>query len=244
MTMNAAWGTERIERRRITRSQYVEDLLNLLYPDLRKPLRECRLLDLGSGLGTISIPAARIVRSVLGIDIEPDYVRKAQEGAEREGLENAVFRVGSAIDVDEGLFDIVLCDYVLEHVEEPGTLVSAISRSLAPEGAYYLSTNNRWWPLEGHYGLPLPFLPWLPRSLADRYVRLMKFGDRYDIFPISWKELRLLLSHYGLTWSPKTPVRPYTFAQKVGKRLVSLSPAFWNVANAFQVVGRRREPST
>lgn len=239
--MSAGWGAERIERRRQVRSKYVESVLALLYPELQKPLNECRLLDLGSGLGTISIPAARIVRSVLGIDVEQTYVRRAQEWAEREHLTNVTFREGSATSLDEGRFDIVLCDYVLEHVKDPNALVSMIARHLEPDGAYYLSTNNRWWPLEGHYGLPLPFISWLPRTWASRYVRVLKLGDEYDIYPISWSALRILLDRNGLTWSLKPPIRPYTIAQKLGKRLVRLSPAFWHVANVFQVVGRCRE---
>ncbi len=237
--MSTAWGSERIERRRLIRSQYVEDLLSLLYPELQKPLAECRLLDLGSGLGTISIPAARVVHSVLGIDIEPAYVRRAQESAAREQATNVTFRVGSATDLSEGQFDIVLCDYVLEHVEDPNALVSMIARHLEPDGVYYLSTNNKWWPFEGHYGLPLPIVSWLPRPWANRYVRFLKLGTKYDIYAISWNRLRFLLHRNGLTWSLKPPIRPYTVAQKVGKRLVNLSPAFWSIANVFQVVGRR-----
>jgi SAM-dependent methyltransferase len=235
-----AWQTERIERRRMTRSRYVEDVLSLLYPELRKPLNECNLLDLGSGLGTISIPAARFVRSVLGVDIEPSYVQRARESADKAGVSNVTFRVGSAIDVDEGRFDIVLCDYVLEHVQERNALVCSIARNLGADGAYYLSTNNRWWPFEGHYGLPLPLISWLPRTMADRYVRLLNLGQRYEIYPISWRNLRLLLEGNGLSWSLKPPTNPYTLAQKIGKRLVGMSPAFWNIANVFQVVGRQK----
>ncbi len=242
--MSAGWGAERIERRRQVRSQYVESVLALLYPELRKPLDQCRLLDLGSGLGTISIPAARIVHSVLGIDIEPAYVRRAQEWAERERLTNVTFRQGSATDLDEGFFDIVLCDYVLEHVKDPNALVSMVARHLGPEGAYYLSTNNRWWPLEGHYGLPVPFVSWLPRTYASRYIRLLNLGKEYDIYPISWTSLRTLLERNGLTWTLKPPLQPYTIAQKVGKRLVELNTAFWHVANVFQVIGRRQDAST
>src|SRR2546428_767586 len=110
-SIRTSWGSERTERRRITRSQYVQDTLSLLYPELQRPLRECRLLDLGSGLGTNAVPAAKVVRSVLGIDIEPSHVNRAREWAEREGLKNVTFHVGSAADVDLGPIDIVLCDY-------------------------------------------------------------------------------------------------------------------------------------
>src|SRR5205807_1627184 len=160
---------------------------------------------------------------------------------DRDGLNNITFRVGSATDLDLGPFDIVLCDYLLEHVEDPNSLISVIARHLEPHGAYFLSTNNKWWPLEGHYGLPIPLISWLPRAWANRYVRLMGFGTEYSVYPISWNRLEELLERNELTWSLKPPTRPYTAAQKVGKRLVQISPAFWKIANVFQVVGRRKE---
>lgn len=215
----------------------------LLYPELQLPLQDCRLLDLGSGLGTISIPAAKFVRSVLGIDFEPTYVERAREWAERDHVDNVTFRVGNAAEVDAGRFDIVLCDYVLEHIREPDRLIASIASHLERAGAFYLSTNNRWWPLEGHYGLPLPFIPWLPRRLADRYVRILGFGETYDVYPVSWASLRQLLNRHGLTWALKPPAHPYTIAQKIGRRLVALSPRFWTIANVFQVVGRRADRS-
>src|SRR3989442_13847195 len=159
-------------------------MLFLLYPELKKPLGECRLLDLGSGLGTIAIPAAKIVRSVFGIDTNAPHVDRAREWAEREGLDNVTFRVGLATDLNLGPFDIVLCDYLLEHVEDPNSLISVIARRLEPRGAYFLSTNNKWWPLEGHHGLPIPLISgcqghgligtsdswdWVPNTRCIRY---------------------------------------------------------------------------
>jgi len=69
----------------------------------------------------------------------------------------------------------------------------------------------------------------------------MGFGTEYSVYPISWNRLKAVLDRNQLTWSLKPPARPYTVAQKVGKRLVRLSPSFWNVANVFQVVGRRKQ---
>ena len=79
--------------------------------------------------------------------------------------------MGSATELDEGQFDIILCDYLLEYVENSDSVVSVIARHLDSEGAYCVSTNNKWWPLEGHYGLPLPFVSWLPRTWAGQPVR-------------------------------------------------------------------------
>jgi len=218
-------------------------MLLLLYPELKKPLGECRLLDLGSGLGTNAIPAAKIVRSVFGIDTNAPHVNRAREWAEREGLDNVAFRVGSATDLDLGPFDIVLCDYLLEHVEDPNSLISVIARHLEPHGAYFLSTNNKWWPLENHYGMPIPFVSWMPKGWSDRYIRLLGLGTEYGIFPIAGSRLERLLDRNNLTWSLKPPTRPYTVAQKLGGTLVRITPEFWSIANVFQVVGRQKEPT-
>jgi len=204
-------------------------------------LEECRLLDLGSGLGTNAIPAAKVVRSVFGIDINPSHVQRAREWAEREGLDNVTFRIGSATDLDLEPFDIVVCDYLLEHVRDPNTVISVIARHLSRDGAYFLSTNNKWWPLENHYGWPIPFVSWMPKPLSDRYIRLLGLGSEYGIFPISWSRLERLIDRNNLTWSLKPPRRPYTVAQKLGGRLVRINPAFWSIANVFQVVGRQKE---
>jgi len=210
---------------------------------LRKPLKECRLLDLGSGLGTNAIPAAKVVHSVFGIDISPTHVERAREWAEREGLENVTFRVGSATDLDMEPFDIVVCDYLLEHVRDPNTVISVIARHLSRDGAYFLSTNNKWWPLENPYGMPIPFVSWMPKGWSDRYIRLLGLGTEYGIFPISWSRLERLLDRNNLTWSLKPPTRPYTVAQKLGGTLVRITPEFWSIANVFQVVGRQKEPT-
>jgi len=228
-----------MDRRTKLREQHAPDLLELVRPEIRRPLAGASLLDLGCGLGTNSLPAARVVKSVVGVDIDPTCVRRARESANREGLDNVEFRQGSALDLNESTFDIVLCDFVLEHVKDHERLVRVVANHLAPDGVYFLSTNNKWWPLEGHYGVPLPFVPFLPRPLADRIVRLLGLGSHYDIYPISLSGLTELLDRNALTWKLKPPLHPYTLAQKVGKRLVGLSPWFWNIANVFPIVGNR-----
>ena len=49
--------------------------------------------------------------------------------------------------------------------------------SSRPEGAIYLGLGNRLGVMEPHYRLP--FLSWLPRGVAHRYVRAMGRADHY-----------------------------------------------------------------
>ena len=196
-------------------------------------------MDLGCGRGTLAVPAARLVREVVGVDNNPSLIREGETWAKEEGLTNVAFRSRSVLDVDEGPFDIVLCSDVVEHVADQDRFVGAVARSLGPEGAYYLSTNNRWWPLEGHYRVP--FLSYLPQPWATRYLRVLGSTGEYHIYPLSLPRLTSLLERHGLTWALKLPWNPRTLTQRMGKRLVRMSPRFWHLANAFQVVGTRRE---
>jgi hypothetical protein len=76
----------------------------------------------------------------------------------------------------------------LEHLAE-------INRVLSPGGLAYLAAPNKWRLVEPHFGLP--FLSWLPSSLSDRYVRLMKRGTHYDCFPPSFRQAMHLFDAAG-----------------------------------------------
>jgi len=234
------WCHSSMEARRTARAEHAGDVLHILYPELQKPLGECRLLDLGCGLGTDSIPAARMVHFVVGVDVNLSYVERCRKNAREGGIVNADFRQASVLDLNEGIFDIVLCDYLLEHVEDADRLMKVIAAHLSPQGALYLTTNNRWWPIEGHYGLPLPFISYFPRPWADRYVRILRLDEKYSVYARSLSELTALFKKHDLQWTLKPPLRAFTLTQRIGTKLVEASPSFWKFANVFQVVGYHR----
>ncbi|WP_456269343.1 methyltransferase domain-containing protein [Kushneria sp. AK178] len=63
-----------------------------------------RVIDLGSGDGRIAIAAAKRGADVLGVDIDPERIREANDNAEREGVTDRVeFR-------REDLFDTPIAD--------------------------------------------------------------------------------------------------------------------------------------
>ncbi|MFI8790802.1 class I SAM-dependent methyltransferase [Streptomyces sp. NPDC055105] len=57
------------------------------------------VLDLGCGTGQLTIPLAWRVRSVIGMDPEPDMLRLAREGASRQGVQNTTWVLGADTDV-------------------------------------------------------------------------------------------------------------------------------------------------
>jgi SAM-dependent methyltransferase len=162
----------------------------------------------------------------------------AREWAAKEGLSNAAFETVSIFDYEAaGAFDIAICSDVIEHIQDQMGLLKVLVDNLRVGGAFFLTTNNKLWPLEGHHRLP--FLSYLPRGWADRYVRAMGKGDRFRIYPLTLSQLRNLLDSFPLRYELKPPENPKTLLYKFGKRLVQADDVFWNLANAFQLVGVR-----
>lgn len=96
-----------------------------------------------------------------------------------------------------GTFSVVVSNHVIEHVGDAGAHLSEVHRVMAPRGVAYLATPNRLSILEPHYKLPL--LSWLPQGMADGYVRLLRRGSFYDVFPLTRGDLLRRAMEAGLT---------------------------------------------
>src|SRR5687767_2823122 len=79
-----------------------------------------RLLDCGSGMGSLTIDLAKVVSpaEAIGIDIEADQVSQAAERARNAGIANVGFQQGSALAIPfpDETFDAVFSHGVVEHV--------------------------------------------------------------------------------------------------------------------------------
>ncbi len=221
------------------REEHIDDILSLLYPQLTKPLNECTVLDMGCGVGGLSIPASFRVKEIRGIDVNESYISTCKERAEEKGVENATFEVMSLFDLEEkDTYDVVLCSDVLEHVEDQEGILTKVVESLREGAVFYLTTNNKYWPMEGHYGLL--FLSYQSREKASRRVIRKGKGKVYNVYPLSYRNLKQLLSKYPIKYEFKAPRNPDRFVYKMGSRMVKLTSHFWNFSNAFQIIGKKR----
>ena len=103
-----------------------------------------RVVDLGSGTGTMSIQLARLVvgsaeestGQVTGIEPNARLRALAAARAEADGVFNVSFVDGlaGALPIDDSSIDLVWCERVLQHVADPQAAVDDMARVLRPGG--------------------------------------------------------------------------------------------------------------
>jgi SAM-dependent methyltransferase len=151
-------------------------------------LAQADALDLGCGDGSISAQLARHFRSLVGVDVDQTALRSGT--ASRNGSGSLAAASGYCLPFDVGVFDVVICAQVYEHVLDQPALAGEVWRVLKPGGVCFFSGPNRLAFMEEHYWLPL--LSWIPRPAAHLYMRAFKRGFRYDAYPRFYWQIRRL----------------------------------------------------
>jgi SAM-dependent methyltransferase len=95
------------------------------------------VLDCGCGPATITLDLAKLVSpgQVVGIDLEPNQLRSAQDRSRQQGI-NASFGVASvyALPFADSQFDAVFAHALFEHLREPTRALSEMRRVLRSSG--------------------------------------------------------------------------------------------------------------
>lgn len=136
------------------------------------------LLDFGCGCGASSIILKKLLPNtyIKGIDIVPEFIEVANKRKMFYNMSDIDFEisVNSKEIVDDGLsFDFIVLNGVFEHLlpDERRSLFIKIWDKLKIEGVLFINdTPYRYFPLEIHT-TKLPFVNYLPDSIAYRYVK-------------------------------------------------------------------------
>lgn len=172
------------------RKQKAEKIKAVLRQDGALSVQGLKILDIGCSFGIILKSLTPIDGLGIGIDIDTNL-----DG----GSENVRFIRTDAENLPfiSGTFDIVICNHVYEHTDDPEKMLSEIERVLNHNGVCYFAGPNKFDLIEPHYGLP--FLSWLPRFIADRYIRMTGKDTEYAERPYSYPALKTLLSRFSVT---------------------------------------------
>jgi len=105
-----------------------------------------RVLEIGCGIGRMTVPLARRFAAVDAVDVAPEMVRRAGEAL--AGFPHAHARLSDGVDLTEfadGSFDFVFSYLVLQHIPDPAVVhgyLREIARVLRPGGACHVQLNG------------------------------------------------------------------------------------------------------
>jgi len=210
----------------VQRAAKAAKILAILHDALGPDLSALRTVDVGCATGLITKELAPHLRWILGVEYDADALRRASgacaSGACAAGVRgpNLLLVRGdaAALPLPDAAVDLVICAQVYEHVGDSEALAAEVYRVLSPGGVCLFSGPNRLDPIERHYGLPL--LSWLPRPLADAYVRLAGRGPAYAERPRTWWGLKRLWRRFGIidyTLAALRDPQRYAVADELGR---------------------------
>lgn len=188
-----------------------------------------RILDLGAGRGHWAVDpmpemSKRLrwmkgrVAEVVGTDVDPVVLTNPS-------LDTAhVVELGATLPFEDASFDVVVADYVLEHISagDAGALAQDVMRVLKPGGWFAARTPNKW----GIIGVGARVVP---NSLHVRMLRRLQPGRKAeDVFPVGYhmntrKDLGRLFAGHTL----------YAYGHTSEPQYFGRSPLIWRIAAAF-----------
>ena len=107
-----------------------------------------KVLDIGSGAGTICFYLGSKEKDILGIDISQNAIAACKKSTEFLKLRNVDFqRMNFPHEVPNSRFDLIICSEVLEHLEDDNLAVEKIYSLLNKGGIAIISTPSKNAPL-------------------------------------------------------------------------------------------------
>lgn len=177
------WGQNNREKKALA----ILETLKTENPNLK--IQKQHWLDIGCGSGGIASSLAPYVGHMYGIDPEPWQRWESFE----EKNKNLNFFIGGYEAIDqhfkEKSMDVVICNQVYEHVDNVDNLIMAIFYCLKNDGVCYFAGPNLLWPIEPH--VFLPFVHWLPRSIAHAGMRFFGLKKWQELDAYSWSYWKL-----------------------------------------------------
>jgi ubiquinone/menaquinone biosynthesis C-methylase UbiE len=176
------------------RTQKFKKILSVIY-DFRPEVHSLKCLDIGCSGGIITSLLGERFSMTIGTDIDREAISYAQKH-HKSPRNRFLASDAMSLPFKDSSFDAIICNHIYEHVPDAQQMADEIFRVLKGDGFCYFSAGNRYMIMEGHYALP--FLSWLPKSIAHIYLRLTGKGKFYYEAHLSLGGLKQLVNKFQI----------------------------------------------
>ena len=171
-------------------AEHAQRQVELVREQLRsfvQPNGDEHAVDAGTGAGTLALALAPLVRDVVGVDIVPELLERAREGAP----DNVTFVEGdvTSLPFEPGSFDLACSRRTLHHIARPERAVAELARVTAPGGRVFVDDQIA--PADPLAALELDRFE---RARDPSHTRTLPDTDLRSLFDAN--ELVLLRTHF------------------------------------------------
>ena len=186
---------------------------------------DATVLDLGAGAGIVEQMNFRgLAGRVCGIDLDDRVL-------ENPYLDDARVAGAERIPYEDAMFDVVISDNVLEHLERPEAVFAEVGRVLKPDGVFLFKTPNKF-----HY---MPLIARLTPHSFHRFVNRLRGRETVDTFPTRYRansvhQVRILAAESGLQVSKLERIESRPEYLRMACPLYVLGWLYERVVNRFE----------
>jgi 2-polyprenyl-3-methyl-5-hydroxy-6-metoxy-1,4-benzoquinol methylase len=147
----------------------VQTLMRRLRPHLGL-VAGARIMDIGAAQGEYVLALSRAGYDAVGVEpwqaaIDVSGLLARETGVAVQMVEG----VGEELPFEAASFDLAIAISVMEHVDEPQTVMSEVARVLRPGGGFYFYTSSAVCPRQNEISR-FPAFPWYPQPIKKRIM--------------------------------------------------------------------------
>lgn len=115
------------------------DLDQQVTRDLLGDLHVTSLLEIGCGTGKNTVFLAHIARQVIAVDFSQGMIEKAKEKVKADNVRFSMTDITQPWKFEDQSFDLIVCNLVLEHIQDLSFVFAEAARTLRPNGRFFVN---------------------------------------------------------------------------------------------------------
>ncbi len=157
------------------------------------------ILEIGCGTGKNTSFLAQIGKSVHALDFSEGMIAKAREKVQAQNIVFALMDITQPWKFPDRSFDLIVCDLVLEHIQDLGPVFSEAARTLRPGGHFFIEELH---PFRQYEGTKARFYR------AEEKVEVDAFVHHISDFLKAAEAVHLSLFHLNEYWHETDENKP------------------------------------